>query len=115
MSDCVFCKIANKEVSSNIVFEDDDFVVFEDINPFGPVALLVAPRDHIETIVDLDEKSEALSALMILGIKMVKKYNLDKKGFSFHINGGGVQEVNHLHLKIGGAWMSPESPGYPKW
>lgn len=115
MRDCIFCKIINKEVPSEIIFEDENFVVLKDINPFGPVALLVISRKHINTIIDLEGQNDILSGLMNVGLRMVKDFDLNEKGFSFHINGGGVQEVNHLHLKIGGAWENREAKGYPKW
>ena len=115
MQDCIFCKILNKGIPSEIVYEDADFVVIKDVKPFGPIALLVIPKEHIETIIDLEGRGGKLADLFAIGIKMVKEFGLDTKGFSFHINGGGLQEVSHLHLKIGGAWENSEAEGYPKW
>lgn len=115
MQDCIFCKIIKKEIPSDIVYENEDFLVFKDINPFGPVSLLVIPKVHVETIVDLSNNGELLEKLMKTGLEIVREYDLQNKGFAFHINGGGVQEVNHLHLKIGGAWENKDCEGYPEW
>lgn len=112
---CIFCKIIAKDVPSKIVYEDEGFLGFEDVNPFGPVSILVVPKEHVATIVDLEGRGNMLSGLMNIGIKLVKKYELDQRGFSFHINGGGVQEINHLHLKIGGGWENRTDDGYPQW
>lgn len=115
MQDCIFCKIVRKEIPSNIVYENEDFLVFNDINPFGPVSLLVIPKKHINTIVDLANEEELMKGLLKVGLEVVKRFDLQNKGFAFHINGGGVQEVDHLHLKIGGAWENKDSNGYPEW
>lgn len=115
MQDCIFCKIIKKEIPSEIVYEDENFIVINDINPFGPVALLILPKEHIETILDLAEREEVIADLFSIALKIAKRFGLDKKGFSFHVNGGGLQEVNHLHLKLGGGWENSDAEGYPKW
>ena len=71
-------------------------------------AVLAAGADKVST------SSAAFRNPEVIG-EMVKEFGLDTKGFSFHINGGGLQEVSHLHLKIGGAWENSEAEGYPKW
>ncbi|MCG4584997.1 HIT domain-containing protein, partial [Anaerosalibacter bizertensis] len=57
MSDCIFCKIANGEIPSDKIFEDDKVLVFNDISPQSPVHFLVIPKEHIPSIKYIDEKN----------------------------------------------------------
>ena len=52
MPDCIFCKIANHEIPSTIVYEDDKVIAFDDLNPQAPVHTLVVPKAHYENIID---------------------------------------------------------------
>ena len=52
MNNCIFCKIINKEIKSEIVYEDDDIIVFKDINPQAPIHLLMVPKKHIQSVND---------------------------------------------------------------
>lgn len=60
MENCIFCKIINKEIPSNIVYEDEDVLAFRDIEPQAPVHILVVPKKHIEAIIDLKEEDKEL-------------------------------------------------------
>lgn len=60
MNDCIFCKIINKEIPGEIVYEDSEVLAFKDINPEAPVHILVVPKKHIESIIKLEEDDEAL-------------------------------------------------------
>ncbi len=60
MEDCIFCKIINKEIPSNIVYEDKEVIAFKDINPQAPVHILVIPKKHITSLIELKEEDEAL-------------------------------------------------------
>ena len=57
---CIFCKIINKEIPGNIVYEDEDILAFRDIEPQAPVHILVVPKKHIESIIDLEENDKEL-------------------------------------------------------
>ena len=57
---CIFCKIINKEIPGNIVYEDEDIIAFRDIEPQAPVHILVVPKKHIEAIIDLKEDDKEL-------------------------------------------------------
>ena len=57
---CIFCKIINKEIPGNIVYEDEDILAFRDIEPQAPVHILVVPKKHIEAIIDLKEDDQEL-------------------------------------------------------
>ena len=58
MADCLFCKIINKEISSDLVYQDDLVTVFKDINPAAPVHLLIVPNKHIPSVIEMEEGDE---------------------------------------------------------
>ena len=58
MSDCIFCKIVNKEVPTNFIYEDEEIVAFNDINPQAPIHILVIPKKHISSLVELNKNDE---------------------------------------------------------
>lgn len=99
MADCIFCKIANKEIPSNLVFENENIVAFNDINPCAPVHILVIPKKHVESLNELEDKN--LMAELLLGVKEVTK-KLGIKDYRTVINTGkgAGQEVFHIHLHI---------------
>ena len=68
MSDCIFCKIINKEIGTEFVYEDEDFVVFSDINPKAKTHLLVVPRKHIISIADMEEGDCELVGKLLITI-----------------------------------------------
>ena len=103
MDNCIFCKIIKKEIPSTIVYEDDDILAFRDINPVAPVHILVIPKKHIESLVELKEDDERIVGKIYTVLnKIAKQENIDKKGFRVVANCGedGGQEVKHLHFHI---------------
>lgn len=60
MEDCIFCKIASGEIPSKLVYEDEEVIGFKDINPQAPVHILVIPKKHITSLIDLKKEDEAL-------------------------------------------------------
>lgn len=103
MNDCIFCKIIDKEIPSNIVYEDNEILAFRDINPVAPVHILVIPKKHISSLVDLKENDEILVGKIYTVInKIAKQEDIDEKGFRVIVNCGedGGQEVKHLHFHI---------------
>ena len=103
MSDCIFCKIANKEIDSDFVYEDDEIIAFKDINPQAPIHILVIPKKHIESIIDLTDEDEMLVGKMYTAVrKIAKKLNIEESGFRLIVNCGkdAGQEVPHLHFHI---------------
>lgn len=112
--DCIFCKIANKEIKSEIIFEDDEIMIFKDVNPVAPVHLLAIPKKHVESIMEIDELDENLTARIIKIISdTAKKMNMDKEGFRVVINTGegAGQSVKHLHFHILGGRTFNWPPG----
>ena len=99
--DCVFCKIINKEIPSEIVYEDDNFVAFKDVNPKAPVHFLLVPKKHILSIDHVEIKDKDLMGELIL---ITQKIAREKKleGYKLVINVGrvGGQIIDHLHLHI---------------
>jgi histidine triad (HIT) family protein len=105
MADCIFCKIAKKEISSKIVFESDNIIAFKDIHPAAPVHILLIPKKHIKSTVDLQEEDGALMGEMIISAKKIAdEKGISKEGYKLLIRTGknGGQEVDHLHLHLMG-------------
>ena len=106
-SDCLFCKIANREVPTRFLYEDDDYVVFRDINPAAPVHLLLVPKRHIRSINDLQKEDESIiSGLFMLARDMAKDQGVNASGYKllFNVEKGGGQVIFHLHLHLIGGW-----------
>lgn len=105
--DCLFCGIVNGQVPSTFLYEDDDCVVFKDINPAAPVHLLIVPRKHIRSINDLEKKDGSIvSALFMVAAKMAKISGVNESGYKllFNVEKGGGQVIFHLHLHLIGGW-----------
>lgn len=103
MEDCIFCKIIKKEIPSSIVYEDDEILAFRDINPVAPVHILVIPKKHFKTVMEIQEKDKELIGKIYLVINnLAKEENIDSLGFRIVVNCGedGGQEVNHLHFHL---------------
>lgn len=103
MNDCIFCKIIKKEIPSSIVYEDSEILAFRDINPVAPVHILVIPKKHISSLIDLNKEDELLIGRIYTVInKIAKQEEIDEKGFRVVVNCGedGGQEVKHLHFHI---------------
>ena len=98
--ECIFCKLANHEIPTNIVFEDDLVAAFEDANPQAPVHVLVVPKAHYENIID-DVPAETLAA-MANAVKEVARIKGLDEGFRVITNKGEAagQTVMHLHWHV---------------
>lgn len=103
MEDCIFCKIIRKEVPSEILYEDNEIIAFKDINPAAPIHILVIPKKHIKSLVDLEKEDEMLVGKIFTVInKLAKSQGVNEKGFRVIVNCGedGGQEVGHLHFHL---------------
>ena len=105
MDDCIFCKIINGDIPSNKVYEDEDedILAFKDVNPQMPIHILVVPKKHIESIVDLNDEDEMLVGKIFTAIrKIANELGIDKSGFRVISNCGedAGQTVKHLHFHI---------------
>lgn len=101
MEQCIFCKIANREIPAKFVYEDEDVMVFPDIHPKKPVHLLIVPKSHVKELLVL-ENNELWTKLKNVIQQMIKEQNLESRGYQILINGGGFQEVDHLHIHLKG-------------
>lgn len=104
---CIFCKIANGEVPSNKVYEDEDFMAFHDQNPKAPIHILIIPKAHVEKFQNV--KPELMAKMTPFIQKIANMLELDKNGYRLIINNGedGGQEVMHLHFHLlGGTKLS---------
>jgi histidine triad (HIT) family protein len=101
---CLFCKIVNKEIPSNIILESDEFLAFHDINPKAPVHILVIPKIHVNSFNEVD--GQIMSNMTTFIQDVAKEVHIDKSGYRVITNIGenGGQEVKHLHFHVlGGA------------
>lgn len=106
-NDCLFCKIANGQMDTQFLFENENLVVFRDINPHAPVHLLIVPKRHIRSVNDLGTEDNAIIAEMIMIAKqMAREEKVDTSGYKllFNVEKGGGQVIFHLHLHLIGGW-----------
>ncbi|SHH34285.1 histidine triad (HIT) family protein [Caloranaerobacter azorensis DSM 13643] len=114
MSDCIFCKIVNGEISSNKVYEDDKVLAFEDIDPQAPVHILIIPKNHISSIKDINEDNvDIINHIHLVIKKLAKEKGIDQDGFRIVNNCGknGGQTVEHLHYHLLGGRHLMWPPG----
>ena len=109
MNDCIFCKITGGAIPSDLVYEDEQVVVFKDIYPKAPVHLLMVPRQHVESLNDLTPAHDGLMAHMLRTLPEVARHAGLTDGYRTIINTGrgGGQEVPHLHMHILGGGHLP--------
>lgn len=112
MENCIFCSIAAGKINSDKVYEDENVIAFNDINPEAPVHVLVIPKDHIASlndVKDLNVISNIFSAIQ----KIAEKLGIDKSGYRVVNNCGddGGQEVKHIHFHILGGRKLKWPPG----
>lgn len=111
MSDnCIFCKIIKKEIPAKVIYEDENVLAFEDINPVAPIHVLVIPKKHIETLVDVNENNSKDIAYCYEAIsKISRKMGIDEDGFRIIANckNYGGQEVYHIHFHMIGGKKLP--------
>lgn len=111
--ECIFCKIAKKEIPSSIVYEDEEIVAFNDINPQAPVHIIIIPRKHIPRVIDLEENDAPLiGKLFIIAKNLAKEKNIEE-GYRLIINcnPGAGQSVFHIHLHLLGGRKFSWPPG----
>lgn len=112
--DCVFCKIINKEIPSDIIYEDSDVIAFNDLDPQAPIHFLVIPKKHIQSIATLEEAdSQIISHVFATIKKITSEKGLDENGYRVVTNVGedGGQSVPHLHFHVLGGRGFKWPPG----
>lgn len=100
--DCLFCKIVQKKIPAETVFEDDDTLAFLDIHPVAPGHTLVIPKEHAETVIALSDRGTSALFLTVKRITATLEKALLPNGFTIGINHGRVagQLVDHVHVHI---------------
>ena len=108
--ECVFCNIVAGEIPATILYQDDKVIALRDIKPQAPTHLLVIPKEHIPSLVELGEKQRGLvTHLIYVANQLAKKEGVAERGYRLVVNCGreGGQEVPHLHLHLlGGRELS---------
>ena len=114
MNDCLFCKIISREIHASIVYEDDQIVAFNDINPQAPTHVLVVPKRHIATLNDLSAGDDQIvGELVRRAAAIAKAKGISKGGFRtvFNTNREAGQTVFHIHLHLLGGRSMHWPPG----
>ncbi len=99
----IFKKIIDKEIPADIIYEDNDFLAFKDINPQAKVHVLVIPKKEIKSLNDISEEDiMLLGKLQLLISKLAKDLGIADNGYRVisNVNGDGGQEVYHIHYHI---------------
>lgn len=114
MSDCIFCKIVNKQIPAKIIYEDEHVIAFDDINPKAPIHKLIIPKQHIETINHIKpEDQELIGRLFTTASVIAKQLDIAESGYRvlMNCNKHGGQEVYHIHLHMIGGKQLSWNPG----
>lgn len=114
MSETIFSKIINKEIPAEILFEDDNMIAINDIQPQAPVHILIIPKKNIPTLNEADVTDELLLGKMILlAKKIAAEKGVEKEGYRlvFNVNEGAGQTVFHIHLHLLGGRKFNWPPG----
>jgi histidine triad (HIT) family protein len=112
--DCLFCRIADGKIASTPIFSNDEIVAFRDINPQAPTHILVIPRRHIATVLDLGTEDEALVGRLVRTAGAIAKAEkIADRGFRLVINCNkeAGQTVFHLHVHLVGGRVMGWPPG----
>ncbi len=111
MSDCIFCKIAEGEIPSTLLYESDDVVAFDDISPQAPVHVVIIPRVHYATTLDMaDNAPNLFGAMMKAAAQVARDKGFAESGFRLILNTNtdGGQEIFHVHMHLlGGEYIGP--------
>jgi len=108
--DCIFCEIVAGRLGSDQVYSDDRVIAFRDINPAAPVHVLIVPRRHVESLLDVDAVDAGLPTAMHRAVvEVARRLGIAETGFRVIINNGegAGQTVGHLHYHVlGGRTLS---------
>lgn len=113
--DCIFCKIASKEIESKTVYEDESVLAFRDLSPQAPEHILIIPKKHIASVNELSSNDVNLMGHIMAEVlpKIAKDLKIDENGYRVVINAGedGQQTVKHLHVHLIGGRKMTWPPG----
>ncbi len=100
---CIFCKIANGEIPAKKIYEDDRVLAFYDIAPQAPIHILIIPKKHFATLLEIgEEDSQLIGHIFLVANKIAKELKIDESGFRIVVNCNrdGGQTVFHLHFHL---------------
>ena len=114
MNDCLFCKIVEKKIPAEIIYENDQLLAFKDVDPQAPVHILIIPKEHITTTNDLNEKhTELIGNMLLAATKLANENDIADSGYRtvLNCNKAGGQSVYHIHLHLLGGRPMKWPPG----
>jgi len=113
VTECLFCKIARKELDSDIVHESDDIMVFRDINPASPLHVLAIPKEHVASVNELNRNHAGVLAEMLIALSTIADREGTDGGYRIVTNVGpdAGQSVLHLHFHLLGGRAMAWPPG----
>ena len=114
MRDCLFCGIIDGEVKAKVVYRDDAVVAFNDIKPRAPVHILIIPRKHIVSVLDIEPNDDALiGQIFQVAARLAHEHGIAESGFRVVVNAGpdAGQSVFHLHYHLLGGRQMGWPPG----
>ena len=101
---CIFCEIIAKRQPADVVYEDDDILVFKDISPTAPIHVLLVPKAHVATVNDVDEAQHVglMGRLFVVAKKLAAQWDIVGQGYRLTVNvgRGGGQIVDHVHMHL---------------
>lgn len=100
MNDCVFCKIRGGEIETDFIYQSDRIMAFNDIHPLADTHILIVPKLHIKSFVDIDTNQVDLLAEMVKTAQNLIKDKKIESGYKLIFNGGNFQEVPHVHWHL---------------
>ncbi|MGB5823043.1 MAG: histidine triad nucleotide-binding protein [Proteocatella sp.] len=111
--DCLFCKIANGEIPSTKVYEDENVLAFKDISPQAPVHVVLIPKEHYNNILEISAENPVINQMINAVQIIAKQENMEDEGFRVVNNCKefGGQTVDHLHFHILGKRRLTWPPG----
>ncbi|MHB8623582.1 MAG: histidine triad nucleotide-binding protein [Sulfuricaulis sp.] len=113
-AECLFCKMVSGQIKPNTVYEDDNVLAFQDINPQAPVHILVIPKKHIATLNDLDQETAGvINNILMKAVQIAKQLEIAESGYRvvMNCNANAGQSVFHLHLHLLGGRIMRWPPG----
>jgi histidine triad (HIT) family protein len=110
MPDSIFSKIIKRELPATIHYEDDEFIVINDIHPTAPIHVLIITKKQIETLEDIPlEDTEMHAKLLLMARKMAHQLGIQENYKIFLNVGKQVQQIHHIHLHLYGGWKEKKS------
>ncbi len=113
MEDCLFCKIVKKEIPAEIVYENDKFIAFRDINPQAPTHILIIPKEHFASLKEIPAEKKGILAELLLVARQIAEEKELSRGYRIVLNTGkeSGQAVFHIHFHLLGGRQMAWPPG----